>query len=437
MPVIAIFGPTASGKSAVALELAELVGGEIVSCDAMQLYRGLADPHQPAVRGRPGARAAPSGRRCGSRATRARSPSTRSWRTPRRRRPPPRPRPDRLRRERPLPARGARRHAAAARRRRPASARRPSGCTTSAGRRGAHAHAGRRRRPGGGGGAPERPPPGRPRARAARESGHSLAAAESRLWSADTRHPTLVAGLDVPPAETARRIAARTAAMFAARRGRRGARGAGGAHVLDAPQSASTGSRTSPALLAGEIDRDEAIRRLETRTRRYAKRQRTWMRRLPDVRSRRCGPRPAGRGRRHRGVGVTRPTEHDAVREARDALVIVAAVAPVAAAAAVLLAVAAGDVEAWLRWLVGAARGRRAPARHARLRAAPRRPGRPPLPARPGRTPSAGSGSSRSRWAPAILLVAGLPTTWPIVIGFALVCALLGAVILLGAALDM
>ena len=41
MAVIAIFGPTASGKSAVALELADMVGGEIVSCDAMQLYRGL------------------------------------------------------------------------------------------------------------------------------------------------------------------------------------------------------------------------------------------------------------------------------------------------------------------------------------------------------------------------------------------------------------
>src|SRR6476659_5024976 len=41
MPVIAVFGPTASGKSAVALELAELAGGEIVSADAMQLYRGL------------------------------------------------------------------------------------------------------------------------------------------------------------------------------------------------------------------------------------------------------------------------------------------------------------------------------------------------------------------------------------------------------------
>ena len=39
--VAAIFGPTGSGKSAVALALAELVDGEIVSCDAMQAYAGL------------------------------------------------------------------------------------------------------------------------------------------------------------------------------------------------------------------------------------------------------------------------------------------------------------------------------------------------------------------------------------------------------------
>lgn len=34
-------GPTASGKSAVALALAEQLGGEIVSVDSMQVYRGL------------------------------------------------------------------------------------------------------------------------------------------------------------------------------------------------------------------------------------------------------------------------------------------------------------------------------------------------------------------------------------------------------------
>jgi tRNA dimethylallyltransferase len=36
-----IAGPTASGKSALALRLAEAVGGEIVGADSMQLYRGL------------------------------------------------------------------------------------------------------------------------------------------------------------------------------------------------------------------------------------------------------------------------------------------------------------------------------------------------------------------------------------------------------------
>ena len=38
---LAVVGPTASGKSALALELAERFGGEIVSCDSMQIYRGM------------------------------------------------------------------------------------------------------------------------------------------------------------------------------------------------------------------------------------------------------------------------------------------------------------------------------------------------------------------------------------------------------------
>jgi len=39
--VIAIVGPTASGKSAVALRAAEAFGGEIVSADSRQVYRGM------------------------------------------------------------------------------------------------------------------------------------------------------------------------------------------------------------------------------------------------------------------------------------------------------------------------------------------------------------------------------------------------------------
>jgi tRNA dimethylallyltransferase len=39
--VIAVVGPTASGKSDLALTLAQRLGGEIVNADAMQLYRGM------------------------------------------------------------------------------------------------------------------------------------------------------------------------------------------------------------------------------------------------------------------------------------------------------------------------------------------------------------------------------------------------------------
>lgn len=40
-PVIFIVGPTATGKSNAALRLAEKINGEIISCDSMQIYKGL------------------------------------------------------------------------------------------------------------------------------------------------------------------------------------------------------------------------------------------------------------------------------------------------------------------------------------------------------------------------------------------------------------
>jgi tRNA dimethylallyltransferase len=40
-PVVAVLGPTASGKSALGLELAERLGGEIICCDSMQVYCGM------------------------------------------------------------------------------------------------------------------------------------------------------------------------------------------------------------------------------------------------------------------------------------------------------------------------------------------------------------------------------------------------------------
>ncbi len=41
MPVIAVVGPTATGKSRLGIELARAVGGEVVNADSMQLYRGM------------------------------------------------------------------------------------------------------------------------------------------------------------------------------------------------------------------------------------------------------------------------------------------------------------------------------------------------------------------------------------------------------------
>ena len=39
--VIIIYGPTAVGKSAIAVELAKLINGEIISADSMQIYKHL------------------------------------------------------------------------------------------------------------------------------------------------------------------------------------------------------------------------------------------------------------------------------------------------------------------------------------------------------------------------------------------------------------
>ena len=41
IPVLAVVGPTASGKTALGIELAKLYNGEIVSADSMQIYKGM------------------------------------------------------------------------------------------------------------------------------------------------------------------------------------------------------------------------------------------------------------------------------------------------------------------------------------------------------------------------------------------------------------
>ena len=53
--ILAVVGPTASGKTAVSVELARRLGGEIVSCDSMQIYRrmniGTAKPTKEEMNG--------------------------------------------------------------------------------------------------------------------------------------------------------------------------------------------------------------------------------------------------------------------------------------------------------------------------------------------------------------------------------------------------
>ena len=41
MKILFIVGPTAVGKSKIAVETAQRIKGEIIGCDSMQIYRGL------------------------------------------------------------------------------------------------------------------------------------------------------------------------------------------------------------------------------------------------------------------------------------------------------------------------------------------------------------------------------------------------------------
>jgi tRNA dimethylallyltransferase len=106
------------------------------------------------------------------------------------------------------------------------------------------------------------------------ETGESLAG--ESLWGSDYRRPTLVFGLDVPDELVARRIEERTRAMF-----ERG--------VEEEVRAALEGPISSTARMMhglrdiAELPREEALETLITRTRRYAAYQRKWMRRIPDV----------------------------------------------------------------------------------------------------------------------------------------------------------
>lgn len=98
-----------------------------------------------------------------------------------------------------------------------------------------------------------------------------------RLWAEDTRHPTLVFGLDVPKEELDRRIEARTRAMFEA-----GVR-AEAEHALEVGISSTAAYAHGLSDIADHFDDEGAIEALAARTRRYAAYQRKWMRRIPGL----------------------------------------------------------------------------------------------------------------------------------------------------------
>jgi tRNA dimethylallyltransferase len=118
------------------------------------------------------------------------------------------------------------------------------------------------------------------------ELGASLAPSEGRLWSDETRHPTLIVGLELPKEELDRRIEERTRRMF-----ERGVEDEV-RRALDRPISATARAIHGLQEIA-ELPRDEAEAALVRRTRRYAAYQRKWMRRVPGLVSV-DGDRPAG-----------------------------------------------------------------------------------------------------------------------------------------------
>jgi tRNA dimethylallyltransferase len=108
------------------------------------------------------------------------------------------------------------------------------------------------------------------------EAGTSLAPIEGRLWSEETRYPTLLVGLEVPMDVLERRIEERTKAMF-----ERGAEEEA-RRAVAGPISSTAGTVHGLNELA-ELPRDEALAAIVRRTRRYAAYQRKWMRRIPGL----------------------------------------------------------------------------------------------------------------------------------------------------------
>jgi len=110
------------------------------------------------------------------------------------------------------------------------------------------------------------------------EAGSSLAPGRDVLWSEELRHPTMIVGLELSHDELLRRIAERARSMF-------------DAGVVDEVQRALSRplSHTAQQIIGlreiADLPPESAIEALIVRTRRYAAYQRKWMRRIPGLAS--------------------------------------------------------------------------------------------------------------------------------------------------------
>ncbi len=117
------------------------------------------------------------------------------------------------------------------------------------------------------------------------DAGRSLAPAADRLWTDDTRHPTLLCALELPDGVLDDRIDARTQAMAAA-----GA--AEEARAAWALPLSSTARKVMGLAEFATLPEEEAVAATMQATRRLARYQRKWMRKLPGA-VRLDGARPA------------------------------------------------------------------------------------------------------------------------------------------------
>ena len=266
--VVAIFGPTASGKTAVAEAVADSLGGEVVSADSMQAYRGLpvltAQPERPtrlvgiwplSHEGSVAEYAELAHTAIDELLAGGKTPIVAGGTGLYLRAAlvdlglPPAPPPElRARWEERYDRLGAERARAVLAERDPDAA--------------ARVHANDRRRV--------------VRALELTELGWSLSPGSGRLWTDETRHETVVVGLELPRDVLLERIERRARKMFEN-------------GVVEEARAALAADVSPTAIHAlglrevVDLPRGEALEALIVRTRRYAAYQRKWMRRIPGL----------------------------------------------------------------------------------------------------------------------------------------------------------